>query len=191
MKAVILYGALTEDTTMSSVYDILVAELETRAWQLESFILHDSPIAPCLGCFLCWVRTPGICVQDDGGQDIARAVARSDLVVFLTPVTFGGYSSELKKAVDHLIPNTSPFFVGVKGETHHQRRYKRYPRLIGIGVLPRADEENEHIFKTLVHRNAINMYAPAYAGGVVYSSQGTEQMRSQIQALLDKVDGMR
>ena len=42
----------------------------------------------------------------------------------------GGYSSELKNAVDHLIPNILPFFANVDGETHHKPRYKRYAKLL-------------------------------------------------------------
>ena len=48
--------------------------------------------------------------------------AIGDLVIYLTPVTFGGYSSELKRMVDHQIQNISPFFTSVQGEIHHQRR---------------------------------------------------------------------
>lgn len=71
-------------------------------WEVEPFILHDMEIHHW-GCFGCWVQTPGVCVIDDAGRDVARAVIQSDLAVFLIPVTFGGYSSELKKAVDRLI----------------------------------------------------------------------------------------
>jgi multimeric flavodoxin WrbA len=44
--------------------------------------------------------TPGECVIKDAGCDVARDVSHSDLVILLTPMSFGGYSSELKKAVD-------------------------------------------------------------------------------------------
>ena len=73
--------------------------------------------------FGCWVKTPGQCVQDDPAREVARACARADLVVLFTPVTFGGYSSELKKAIDRSIPNLSPIFIRIRGETHHPCRY--------------------------------------------------------------------
>lgn len=134
------------------------------------------------------MQTPGVCVIDDAGRDVARAFIQSDLVIFLTPVAFGGYSSELKKAVNRLICVLSPFFVKIEGEVHHRPRYERYPRLVGVGVLPQADAESERIFTTLVGRNAINMHAPAHAGGVVLSSQGADEIRERIQALFATVE---
>jgi len=50
-----------------------------------------------MGCFGCWNKTPGTCVMKDDSAKIAKAVVNSDLLIFLTPITFGGYSSELKK----------------------------------------------------------------------------------------------
>ena len=188
MKAVVLNGSEKGDNALNSVYEIIVDELKGIGWKVDTFILHDTEIASCLGCFGCWVKTPGICVIDDAGRDVAMAVIQSDLAVFLTPVTFGGYSSELKKAVDRLIPLISPFFMKIKGEVHHKPRYERYPSLIVVGVLSHPDEESERIFKTLVSRNAINLHCPAHAGGVVLSSQSPEKIREKIQTLLTKVE---
>lgn len=50
----------------------------------------------------------------------------------------------------------------IEGEVHHKPRYERYPRLMGVGVLPQPDEESERIFTTLVSRNAINLHALAH-----------------------------
>jgi hypothetical protein len=94
-------------------------------------------------------------------------VARCDVLVYFTPVTFGGVSSELKKAVDRLIPNISPFFARVQEETHHQRRYPRSASLIGLGVLPTPNRDAEALFKTLVEDNATNFRSPRTAVAVL------------------------
>lgn len=83
------------------------------------FPLREMKLAHCLGCFNCWVKTPGMCVEADAGRDIAKAVIRSDVAVLLTPVTFGGYSPELKKTFDRFIQLISPFFQMDHGEVHH------------------------------------------------------------------------
>jgi multimeric flavodoxin WrbA len=161
--------------------------LQDSGWEVQEFLLPDIQIADCLGDFKCWTRYPGTCAIEDANRDIARAVVQSDLVIYLTPVTFGGYSSELKKAVDHLIQNISPFFTKVQGETHHEARYKRYPRFLALGLLPQADAEGEGIFKFLIHRNAINMYAPAYVSGFLYAHQGPEEVCQTVRGLLAAV----
>jgi hypothetical protein len=100
---------------------------------VEPHVLRDLEIAFCVGCFGCWERNPGECLVDDAARDLARAMIQSELVVYLTPVTFGGYSSQLKKAVDRVICLLHPHFTKVHNETHHIARCARYPRLLGVG----------------------------------------------------------
>lgn len=183
MRVMVLNGMHAGDELAQSLQGLLVGRLQARGWEVETFLLHEMRIEPCIGCFGCWVRTPGRCVMP-GADEIARAYVRSDLVVFLTPVTFGGYSSELKKAVDHLIGALLPFFEAVDGETHHGRRYDRYPNLLALGLLPQRDEESESIFRHLVERNAINMWAPAWAAGTLSRRQSDTALLSEIETLL-------
>jgi len=186
MKALVLNGT-EEDEASKTVYKIMTEELENSGLMVDMLILRDMEIASCLGCFGCWIKSPGICVIDDAGRDVAKKIIQSDLVIFFTPVTFGGYSSELKKAVDRLVQNISPFFAKINGEVHHKPRYEKYPSLLGLGMLPEPDEECERLFKTLVRRNAINMYSPASTGGVVFNNQSSEKMRGEISRLLSEV----
>jgi hypothetical protein len=188
-----LNGSEKGDTAIDGIHEIIVDELEGQGWEVEPFILHELEIRHCVGCFGCWVQTPGVCVINDAGRDVAKAVIQSDLVVYLTPVTFGGYSSQLKKALDRSICLVTPFFTKIDGEIHHVPRYERYPRLMGVGLLPQADEESgrtddvRRIFTTLVGRNAINAHT-AHVGGVILSSQGADEIRTEIQTLLEAVE---
>ena len=185
MRAVILNGARKDDNALDSIHDIIVGELTSIGWEVTSYTLREYTIANCVGCFGCWIKTPGICRFNDDARVIAREFIQSDLSILFSPVTFGGYSAELKKAVDRaVICLNSPFFMKINGEVHHKPRYVRYPRLMGIGVLPHADKESEKIFKTLVKRNALNLHVPAHIAGVIVSSQGAGKSREHIQSLL-------
>ncbi len=181
MKAVILDGGRNGETT--AIREWLIPELQSRTWEVQSYVLKDLTLAPCKGCFGCWIETPGECVIRDVGQEIARHVAQCYLLVYLSPVTFGGYSSELKKMMDRLIPVISPFFETYHGEIHHKQRYPRAARLLSIGVQKTADAEDAAIFTRLLERNALNLHAPAYAGGVVTP----QDFQSQIKNWLPKV----
>jgi hypothetical protein len=99
-------------------------------------------------------------------------------------VTFGGYSAELKKMLDRMICLVLPFFTKVNGEVHHARRYDRYPRLVGVGVLPARDAESERLFAALVARNAINMHTRAQTGFVA-RGEDSETIRERIRGLLE------
>jgi multimeric flavodoxin WrbA len=135
---------------------------------VRDFQLRNIPLAFCQGCFECWTRSPGLCKTDgDAGREIAAAMIASDLTVCLTRVTFGGYSSEIKKALDRMIGLVSPFFRRIEGEVHHRTRYRSYPSLAVVGITSEPDLEEERIFRTLVARNARNMDSPAHAASVL------------------------
>jgi multimeric flavodoxin WrbA len=187
MKAKILNGSLTDNGAIANMHSIITDELHSINWETETFILHRMKIAHCLGCFGCWDKTPGSCVIRDDGIDVARKVINSDLAIFLTPITFGGYSSELKKAVDRIICLICPFFMRIDGEVHHKPRYERYPSLIGIGLLNEKDEENEDIFSTLIRRNAINLHAPFHGSDVFLHKQPLEDIRQKVQSLFSRI----
>lgn len=187
MKAIILNGA-NDSETLEDVSKIIMDELASAGWMAEAFILREIDIRHCAGCFGCWVQTPGVCIINDAGRDVAKAIIQSDLVIYLTPVTFGGYSSQLKKVLDRSIGLILPFFKKIDGEIHHYPRYEKYPRMMGVGVLPQVDDESERIFTTLVSRNAINLHAPFHSVGVVFQNQEAEDIRAKIQKLLLKVE---
>jgi len=133
------------------------------------------------------VKTPGECRFNDDGSEIARQFIQSDLVVYLSPVTFGGYSSELKKALDRIICLISPFFMKVNGEVHHRKRYSKYPRLLGLGVMPQDDKQSEQIFTTLVRRNSINMHSSAHVASVILNNQKDEMIRQELQSCFSQL----
>lgn len=187
MKALILDGGLAGQTITDPMRRCLRETLNQMGWQVQPLVLHEEPIAYCLGCFECWTKTPGLCRIDDAGRTVAEAVIHSDLVIYLTPITFGGYSSELKKAIDRIICLISPFFAKIDGEVHHQARYAHYPAMLGVGILPQPDPTQAAIFAKLIERNAINLHAPAHATLVVDDTQAPHVMQTQLQRLLEQV----
>lgn len=125
MKVVVLNGARDGDVKVDEVCSVLSSTLQ-KFGEVESFVLREIKIADCLGCFGCWIKTPGQCVIDDAERDIAKKLAYADLKVYLTPIVFGGYSYELKKSLDRQICNILPFFAKEKnGEIHHPSRYEK------------------------------------------------------------------
>ena len=160
MKAVFLKGspAAGQDPLSNRASAAVMAEMKARDWQVKAFALAGMDIKPCRGCFSCWVKNPGICViKDDGQEPILRAWAEADLIALLTPITFGGYAPELKKVMDRIIPILLPFFMKIRGETHHPQRYPRRRRLLAVGTQKQDDAESRNVFRRLVQRNALNM----------------------------------
>jgi NAD(P)H-dependent FMN reductase len=163
MKAVILNGAALLRGMADAVEVALASRLAARGYEVARHDLTALDVPDCNGDFGCWTLTPGVCVQPGPHRDVARDLIRSDLAVWLTPVTFGGYSSALKRQLDHLIPLISPWFTKVDGETHHEPRYQRFPSMLAIGLLERPDASAAAVFERLVRRNVLNVHAPRFA----------------------------
>lgn len=187
MKAVILDGSGGDDGSGRRLSAALMAQLKGQGWDVEHIILREKRIGNCAGDFFCWVRTPGVCNVNDDNRAIAEALANSDLMAYLTPVTFGGYSSTLKRMVDHQIQNVSPFFKKIEGETHHHARYKKNPNLLVVGWMEAPDAESEAVFRHLVQRNAINFHAKTYVSDVVLASEPDEELQDSAQKWLSSI----
>jgi len=172
---------------LEDVESALINAFVDRDCETNALTLRGMSIAPCLGCFGCWVRMPGVCVIDDDGREVARQMIRSDVIVYLTPVVFGGYSPELKGALDRSIGLISPLFERSHRETHHKKRYEVYPRLLGIGVRQGPNEEEAAIFEMLVRRNAINLHAPRAVTRVVNPDAETPIIQDTIDNAVEEV----
>jgi len=190
VKALILNGAKALREMAVAVDEALAAELATRGYDVARHDLAALDIPPCKGDFGCWTVTPGICVQLGPHRDVARDLIQSDLVVWLTPVTFGGYSSALKRQLDHCVPLISPRFAKVNGETHHEPRYERFPSVLAVGLTEEPDEGAAHIFHRLVRRNVLNMYAPHFASPVL-SRSGLPDLSGRVTLWLDELAASR
>ena len=158
MKALVLDGGREGDSLSPVAVLEMISALGERVDDVELVTLRERAIAMCTGCFGCWTRTPGECVLKDDARDVLRSSVGSDFVVYVTPVTFGGYSSLLKTMLDRFIPVLDPRFTIVGGEVHHRLRYRCYPKTIVLGTLPSPDPEAERLFANLVARNGLNLH---------------------------------
>jgi multimeric flavodoxin WrbA len=187
MKALLLDGSRDNESDLNAIKNTFQKELRSKGWDVEAIELKILDISPCSGCFRCWIKTPGICITNDVAREVSRKFVQSDLVVLLTPVTFGGYSSELKKALDRSLGIMLPYFTKIQGKTHHKKRYKSYPKLIALGTLPASNLQEEKIFKDLVSRNAKNAHSPSYASEVMINGESMEKIQGKIKVLLKQV----
>ena len=148
--------------------------------EAEIVDLDGDQIAPCLGCFQCWTKTPGLCIQThDCANRVAGQEIQSDVVIFLSKITYGGYSYDIKAFLDRSIPNISPFFENVHGETHHKMRYERFPYMMTIGYGEYTARERE-TFIRLAERNARNMRPPKH---FVYTARNADEVNETIRSL--------
>jgi len=184
-KVIILDGSRADDREARMAMDSLRTELQRSDVRFSHHLLRDIEIAPCTGCLKCWTKTPGECVIDDRQRNIYSDMARSDCVILITPITFGGYSNELKKGMDRLIPVLLPFFRKYQGETHHPNRYGKTWDLLGVGTISARDEEKETLFKEIVHRNSLNLHSQNMSSLILVNGSSEAEIDRKV------VEGLR
>lgn len=116
----------------------------------------------CAGCFGCWVKTPGICVIKDDLQLAAPILGNTESFIIISNITYGGYSSEVKRFMDRSLGYIQPYFTRRGNEMHHVSRYTSKLNLIVIGYGAKSELEKT-VFGQLVAANALNMNADGLA----------------------------
>jgi multimeric flavodoxin WrbA len=145
----------------SSAFDSYLAQigagLENRGHTVSQLDLRDLELRYCIGCFGCWVKTPGVCSLQDESCKMRRAVIHSDFTLWAAPLRMGFPSALLKMALDKSIPLIHPYMVVDQGEAHHRPRYEHYPRL-GLLVDPESDTDaiDLEIVADIFSRTALN-----------------------------------
>lgn len=167
MKALVLNGARDAHDMTDGVSQVVASILKDGGWETDRVTLYKTEIADCTGCGGCALKTPGVCVLPDAANEIMRMQVQSDLLVLLTPLTFGGFSSQLKKALDRMMGVCLPIYRLYRKEIHHALRYREQARLLGISVASAYDEASASTFDLLIKRTALNLHSPVYASGVV------------------------
>jgi multimeric flavodoxin WrbA len=186
LRVLILNGASRDDQRIQDFVDREQKALEKEGFEVIRYDLAKVRLAFCQGCFDCWVKTPGVCKTHDAANSVSAANATSDAVLLVSPILFGGYGPELKKALDRSIGLMSPFFEKVGGETHHLKRYESYPALLSVGFLRKSDPEQAEIFQELAGRHALNFRAPAWDCEVIEpGSESPASVVLRLKALLE------
>jgi FMN-dependent NADH-azoreductase len=90
--------------------------------EVELVHLRGMEIKPCLGCFDCWTRTPGCCVQHDAMDELLPKFGTADTVVYATPLYVDGMNGTLKLFLDRCIPLVEPWFELRDEHCRHPRR---------------------------------------------------------------------
>jgi hypothetical protein len=125
----------------------------------------------CVGCFGCWLKTPGRCVLPDRGSDFAALLAAHEEIIVVSRLVFGGFSPDIKAVFDRSIGYVLPFFYKVGGETRHARRYDRSPCFRYLFYGPEITDRERQTAEKLTAANVSNLGGGAHSVGFCGSPQ--------------------
>ena len=141
------------------IYDVPTEYIE-KATNADSDILADAQAIKqyCIGCFGCWLKTPGTCIIKDGFQEMGKKLSEVEEFVLISKATFGSYSSAVKNVLDRSISYVLPFFEIRNGEMHHGERYHNDLKISAVFYGDMTDAE-KRTAQNLVKANAVNLNA--------------------------------
>ena len=132
--------------------------IQTQDSQNVKYIdLSALEIKNCVGCFGCWTKTPGKCVIRDDATIVYPEIAKSDTVLYISHIKYGGYDTIMKTMLERAIPIQQAFIRILHGETHHVQRDVKPKKATIIAYGENLSQEEKAIFEQLVARNAHNM----------------------------------
>jgi multimeric flavodoxin WrbA len=122
-------------------------------------VISDSEkIHPCIGCFGCWIKTPGQCIINDGYNNMGVLISKCNQLIIISRCFYGSYSPFVHNVLDRSIPYLLPYFRTKNGETHHQNRYDNTVAFAAYFYGKISGREKETVRK-LVAANGVNLFA--------------------------------
>lgn len=128
---------------------------------MNRFVMTDvtkpEGVHHCMGCFGCFVKTPGKCVIPDACQEQGTKMAHCDEFIIVSECVYGGYSPDLKIQLDRILPYLHADFAIVDGEMHHAMRYGNDPMVRVYFYGSDITEAEKKTAQKLLERNSNNL----------------------------------
>lgn len=105
---------------------LIITDIENFNIPVEGeykLIQPDGDIHHCIGCFGCWVKTPGKCVLHDGYEGTGIDMGKCTEMILISRCCYGSVSPFVKTVQDRAISYVQGDFIIRNGEMHHKRRY--------------------------------------------------------------------
>jgi len=144
----------------------------------EYILLDNVEVKPCVSCGGCSYKTYGKCTVRDDGDFIYPKILRSNVLIFVSPITFGSYSFKIKRVFDKIgLIMDRHYFVENKEIVKGGKLGSKF-KFFAIGDKENCIEEEIIAFQNLFHENLIitRGIGKAYIADKTLS----EEMRNQI-----------
>ncbi len=160
------------------LYHILNAAEEQAAY----IALEHVDIKPCISCRGCLTQTYGKCVVRDDGDVIYPQILQSDVLVLVSPLTFGGYSFSMKRVIDKFGLLMDEHYDVVDKELTKKGKRGRQFKLFCIAYSAQHDQEEANTFRTLVRETLwiTKGSGKAYVTGVAVDGETLQSIAEEV-----------
>lgn len=123
MKILALQGSPRPAGYTQMVLNPFLEGARSRGAETETVFLAKQRIRPCIGCYTCWYKTPGVCIhKNDDMPMLLEKVKACDVAVYATPLYYFSMISYMKVFTERMLPLILPQLVERNGVTGHLHR---------------------------------------------------------------------
>lgn len=145
--------------------EIPLRALENKKIRVDHLSLRHMDLKDCIGCYACWLKTPGVCVLKDDMHKVLDKFVKADVVIHASPVKIGFISPLCKRIRDRLLPLVHPYLKIDKDRMTHLGRYDKLPlQLVALNTVEDIDhirsmygsrEQKEEAFYSIFDKEGI------------------------------------
>ncbi len=159
---------------------------QSRGAETETVYLKEKKIHPCVGCYTCWAKTPGVCVFKDDMPDLLDKVTGCDILVYATPLYNFNVTALMKAFQERLLPLLDPHLIKTEETYRHPPRYKVSRKMVLISTcgFPEVSHFDalRHIFRHIEKSGRTSLVGELLMpGGELLKQQG---MQDKVQGVL-------
>jgi len=105
-KILAINGSYRDDGITDQAVNALAQAISDNGAEVEVILLREYHIEFCLNCRECTQQpgeAPGICVQQDGMQELVDKIEQADAYIFASPTNFGSVTALFKRFMERLV----------------------------------------------------------------------------------------
>lgn len=144
--------ALLVDETCDTIAHEVETALKRKGKETAYISVNGLDIKTCFSCGYCSTKEYGKCFQKDDMEPILRILVKSEMMIVVTPIVFGSYSSVIKAVIDRSCVLGDTLYYMRHGEiVKNVRSDIKYQYVIGVKQECSVKERN--YFQNLVAEN--------------------------------------
>ncbi len=157
---------------MNAIFDLRKNQSDEVAGKIKEYFGNDTKLVSlkkeiqyCIGCWSCWLKTPGECAIKDVMTEFYPYYVNSDKVILLLDTDQGFINHTAKSFLTERFPIFIPILKSWTGECHHLARYDKYPELYFYYDTCELTREEDQVIEDYLYRTAYHFQSQPYRIG--------------------------
>lgn len=175
---------IVSDNKKENIGTKLYEYYKSKNEDIEFIPASGRNIKPCYGCNGCTDITYGKCIFRDDMDEILPILIKGDIIIYTFPLTWGGFSYDVKKVLDKtaLIGNR---FYKVKNKELVKGMIGNMKKVVGVAVSEKASKKEQSTFESFVKELGTIMDID-YMGKVLNTRLTNEEIEKLANEVLSK-----